>query len=120
MRHVFFFVFFSERAALGGGGGGGGAARLFLFVPFSLFSRPRAELTTVQSSFFGLTINTLNARNNNNNIIHLHFFFNVPTWRLMLTWFHFLFWCLCMVTNVVVQYNEFLSPTVSIFPLLIG
>ena len=36
----------------------------FYFVLFSLFSKPRAGLATVQSSFFGLATNTLNARNN--------------------------------------------------------
>ena len=46
----FFFFFFSERAPRARGGGGG-AARLF-FSFFSLFSRPRAGLATVESSFF--------------------------------------------------------------------
>ena len=46
----FHFLFFpnEQREGLGGwGGGGGGAARLFSFVLFSLFSRPRAGLATV-------------------------------------------------------------------------
>ena len=45
---------------------GGGAARPSLFVIFSLFSRPRAGLLTVQSSFFGLATNTLNVMDNSN------------------------------------------------------
>ena len=49
------------------GGGGGECCQTFSFVLFSLFSRPRAGLATVQSSFFGLATNTLNVRNNNNN-----------------------------------------------------
>ena len=49
----------------GGGWGGGYAARLF-FCSLSLFSRPRAGLATVKSSFFGLATNTPNVRNNNN------------------------------------------------------
>ena len=48
-----------------GGGGGGYAARLYLCVLFSLSSRQRAGLATVQSSFSGLATNTLNVRNNN-------------------------------------------------------
>ena len=38
---------------------------LFLFS-FPCSADPRAGLATVQSSFLGLTINTLNVRNNNN------------------------------------------------------
>ena len=47
--------------------GGGGRRRTFYCVLFSLFSRPRAGLATVQRSFFALATNTLNVRNNNNN-----------------------------------------------------
>ena len=44
----FLIYFFSERAVcVPGGGGGGYAARLFSFVLFSLFSRPRAGLAAV-------------------------------------------------------------------------
>ena len=56
------FVYFI-RTSSGGGWGGGYAARLFLLFSFP-FSRPRAGLVTVQSSFFGLATNTLNVRNN--------------------------------------------------------
>ena len=47
----------------------GGVVRSF--VPFSLFSRPRAGLATVLGSFFRLATNTLNVRNNNLNTIAL-------------------------------------------------
>ena len=43
-RVIFIFYVFSERAARGGGGG---ALPDFLFLFFSLFSRPRAGLATV-------------------------------------------------------------------------
>ena len=65
MRHAI-FILFSSNEQHGGRGDGGGAVgvrcQTFSFVLFSLFSRPRAELATVQSSFFGLTTNTLNVR----------------------------------------------------------
>ena len=69
MHRVIFCFIFSERAARGGGGGGGGGGALpdFLFFIFSLFSRPRAGLATVYSSFFGLATSRLNVRSNNNN-----------------------------------------------------
>ena len=67
-RAIFIIIIylFSPNEQCGGWGGGGYAARLF-FLLFSLFSRPRAGLATVGSSFFGLATNTLNVRNNNNN-----------------------------------------------------
>ena len=41
---------------------GGVRCQTFSFVLFSLFSRPRAGLATLYSSFFGLSTNTLNAK----------------------------------------------------------
>ena len=41
-----FYFIFSGRAA-SGGGGGGERCQTFSFVPFSLFSRPRAGLATM-------------------------------------------------------------------------
>ena len=49
------------------GEGGGEALQTFSFVLFSLFSRPRAGLVTVKSSFFSLATNTLNVSINNIN-----------------------------------------------------
>ena len=55
-RHVdappdFLFLFYFFLRTSSARGGGGGAARLFFFF-FPLFSRPRAGLATVSSSFF--------------------------------------------------------------------
>ena len=68
MRRVisFFFLFLSPNEQRAGGGGGGALLDFFFFL-FSLFSRPRAGLATVLSSFFGLATNALIVRNNNNN-----------------------------------------------------
>ena len=49
-------------------GEGGVCCQTFYFVLFSLFSRPRAELATVLSSFFGLATNTRSVRNNNKSV----------------------------------------------------
>ena len=67
-RHVdasrdFYFIY-SERATWEVRGGC--AARLSPWLSFSRFSRPRAGLATVLSSFFGLATNTLNVRTKNN------------------------------------------------------
>ena len=60
---IYYFIF-PVRAAWGGGC----AARLlYLFMLFVLFSRPRAGLATVKSSFLELATNTLNVKNDNNN-----------------------------------------------------
>ena len=60
-----YFIYFLRTSNVGGGGEL--CCQTFSFVLFSLFSRPRAGLATVLSSFFGLATNTLNVRNNNNN-----------------------------------------------------
>ena len=61
-----------------GVGGGGVCCQTFYFVLLSLFSRPRAGLATVYSSFFGLATITLNVRNNNNNNILISSFLRFP------------------------------------------
>ena len=58
--------------------GGGGVRCQTSFVLFSLFSRPRAGLATVLSSFFGLATNALNVSNNNNNNTTWNPFFFAP------------------------------------------
>ena len=69
MRYVIFMLFSPNEqrgGGWGGGGGGGGAANFLFHFIFSQFSRPRAGLATMQSTFFGLETNILNLRNNNN------------------------------------------------------
>ena len=61
MRRVVFFVFFLRTSSARGGAG---CCQTFSSDFFFLFSRPRAGLATVYSSFFGLATNALNVRNN--------------------------------------------------------
>ena len=49
--------------------GGVRCQTFYIFVLFSLFSRPRAGLATMVSGFFGLATNTLNVGNNNNSMV---------------------------------------------------
>ena len=70
MRRVILFYYLRTSSATGGGGGGGrgGVAKLFLFhsVPLQQTTNSgighRVKYGVV---FFGLSINTLNVRNNN-------------------------------------------------------
>ena len=61
MRRVILFYFLRKSSV------GEGELPDFFSSFLSLFSRSRAGLATVSSSFFGLATNTLNVRNNKNN-----------------------------------------------------
>ena len=64
-RVISHFIIFSPNEQRGGEGGD--ALPDFFIFFISLFSRSRAGLATVYSTFFGLATYTLNVRNNNDN-----------------------------------------------------
>ena len=107
------FIYFLRTSSVGGGGGGV-CSQTFSFVLFSLFSRPRVGLAIVLSSFFGLaTNNTLNVRNNNNNINSILLLRCLMAYDIISVLFLLFFWCPCMaINNVSVQHNGGLLPDI--------
>ena len=66
MRDVIFYLFSPINILITSSVGGGGCYQTAYLVLFALPSRPRAGLVIVKSTCFGLAINTLNVRSNNN------------------------------------------------------
>ena len=68
MRRVIFILFSPDEQLEGGGA----LPDFFSSLFFPLFSRPRAELTTVKSCFFGLATNTTGAYYHRENPFECH------------------------------------------------